>query len=248
MKDYYQAIAPDYARHRRVHPEVLRCLIATAELSSSSSVLEVGCGTGNYLRALYNQVGCGCWGIDSSQTMLAQAREHLRGAKLLCAAAERMGLAAGQFHLVFAVDVVHHIMDRPRAFHECYAVMRGNGRLCLVTESPAMIRRREPHATYFPAAVAVELARYPGIITLRAELDAVGFVDLMEQEVQCHTTLDNIEPYRTKAHSSLSLIPEDDFARGIERFEQDLRLGPVPVIWRYLLLWAIKPVASAKVF
>jgi len=110
----------------------------------------------------------------------------------------------------------------------------------LVTESAAMIRRREPHATYFPEAVEIELARYPSVVALKSELFAAGFVELQELGVECHAELTDIEPYRTKVHSSLQLMSNSAFNAGLERLEHDLRSGPIPYTWRYLLLWGTK--------
>jgi len=240
VNTYYQSIAPEYVRHRRVHPEVLRSLILVGELGSASSVLDVGCGTGNYLLALAESVGCDCWGIDPAEAMLAEAQRRLTRAHLSRASAERMELAPVIFDLVFAVDVVHHVTDRAKAFSECHRVLRPGGKLCLVTESAEMIRRREPHATYFPDAIKIELARYPTVDTLNTELRDTGWLELFEQEVELACELTDIEPYSTKAHSSLSLISQDAFDIGIKRLEEDLRLGPIPYNWRYLLLWGTK--------
>src|SRR6185295_15311293 len=110
------------------------------------------------------------------------------------------------------------------------------GKLCLVTESTEMLRLREPHATYFPDAIEIELARYPGVAVLKSELSAAGFVDFQELEVEFQAELIDIEPYRAKAHSSLQLISQDAFDVGIKRLEGDLRLGPIPYTWRYILL------------
>jgi ubiquinone/menaquinone biosynthesis C-methylase UbiE len=240
VNTYYQSIAPVYVRLRRVHPEVLRSLVSIGALSPASSVLDVGCGTGNYLLALSGIVGCDCWGIDSSEAMLAEAQSQLTKAHLYCAPAERMKLPADQFDLVFAVDVVHHLGDRGQVFRECLRVLRPGGNFCLVTESAEMIRRREPHASYFPDAVEIELARYPSVVALKSELHAAGFVELQQLEVECHAELTDIEPYRTKVHSSLQLMSNSAFNAGIERLEQDLRSGPIPYTWRYLLLSGTK--------
>ena len=241
MDTYYQSIAPEYVRHRRVHLEVLRSLIATGGVvDRNSTVLDVGCGTGNYLLALNEIVGCDCWGIEPSEGMLAEAQRRLTKAQLFRASAEQTGLPADRFDLVFAVDVVHHLTDRPRSFRECFRVLRPGGRLCLVTESAAMIRRREPHATYFPEAVEIELARYPSVVALKSELHGAGFVEPQELEVECHAELTDIEPYRTKVHSSLQLMSNSAFSAGLERLEHDLRSGPMPYTWRYLLLWGTK--------
>src|ERR1700730_11782559 len=69
----YETIAGEYARHRQVNPEVLRSLVEKTGITSSSTVLEVGCGTGNYIAVLERAIGCACWGIDPSANMLATA-------------------------------------------------------------------------------------------------------------------------------------------------------------------------------
>ena len=67
MLDYdAAAIAAEYARHRQVHPGVLCDLMETSGLGSGSRVLEVGCGTGNYIKALARLTGCQAHGIDPS--------------------------------------------------------------------------------------------------------------------------------------------------------------------------------------
>jgi|SRR5262245_17466506 len=167
----------------------------------------------------------------------AEARKRLSKAHLFCASAEQMELPARRFDLVYMVDVVHHLTDRAAGFHECQRVLRSSGKLCLVTESTEMLRRREPHATYFPDAVEIELARYPTIEALKSELRAAGFEKLEELKVEIRAELADIEPYRTKVHSSLGLISNSAFDVGIRRLEQDLRSGPIPYTWRYLLLW-----------
>lgn len=55
MQTDYSVLADSYAVHRRAHPGVLGRL--AAELSPSSRVLELGCGTDNYLAAIRQSVG-----------------------------------------------------------------------------------------------------------------------------------------------------------------------------------------------
>jgi ubiquinone/menaquinone biosynthesis C-methylase UbiE len=69
----YDHLAAEYARHRTAHPEVLKRLAVTGSVGPASRVLDVGCGTGNYLIALHRLTGCAAWGIDPSEQMLARA-------------------------------------------------------------------------------------------------------------------------------------------------------------------------------
>jgi len=73
----YDKIVSDYARHRRVHPKVLEGLVTTGGIGAASKVLEVGCGTGNYIVAVQGLVGCSCWGIDPAEQMLSVGGDGL---------------------------------------------------------------------------------------------------------------------------------------------------------------------------
>jgi len=237
MKTYYQEIAPDYARLRRVHPEVLRGLIAGGSIDDHSRVLEIGCGTGNYICALRESTGCHCWGVDPSQHMLAQAMGRSPSVQISRGRAENTGLPEASFDVAFSVDVVHHLTARGRAFSEAARVLRPGGRLCIVTDSADIIRNRQPQSIYFPETIAAELARYPAIEALRSELTGAGFVELTETVVEFSSVLPDIEPYRAQVFSSLRLIPKEAFARGLARLESDFHKGPIPWVSRYLMLW-----------
>lgn len=236
----YDRAAVEYAQHRQVHPEVLRGLVLDSGMGGDSTVLEVGCGTGNYILALERQVGSACWGIDPSEGMLAQARARSGGVRFLPGRAERLDFPPEYFDLVYSVDVIHHVEDRRTFFQEAYRVLKAVGRLCTVTDSEWIIRHRHPLAVCFPETVPVELERYPRIAQLRDLMERVGFGALSEQMVEFPYKLTEAQAYRDKAFSALHLISEEAFQRGVERLEQDLRAGPIPCVSCYTLLWGKK--------
>jgi SAM-dependent methyltransferase len=236
----YDQIASEYARHRKVHPEVLRSLLSTSKVDSASKVLEVGCGTGNYLVALETFAGCSCWGIDPSEQMLSRARERSKTIHFQLGKAESLDFPPGFFDLVFSVDVIHHLSARLAYFREAYRVLRTGGKACTVTDSEGIIRHRQPLALYFPETVEIELSRYPRIAELRDIMECAGFSEMTESTVEFAYPLTDVQAYRDKAFSALLLIPEAAFQRGIGRMEQDLRTGPIQCVSRYLLLWGTK--------
>jgi SAM-dependent methyltransferase len=236
----YDFLAQEYARHRLVHPQVLASLIETGQLDSASQALDVGCGTGNYTLALAEAVGCSCWGIEPSQQMLAQARERASSIHFKLGWAEHLDYPAESFDMVFSVDVIHHVSDRPAYFREAYRVLRKSGRLCTVTDSESIIRQRQPLSLYFPETVEVDLQRYPRISDLRKMVAEAGFTSSHETFAEFAYPLTDIHSYRDKAFSCLHLISPQAFERGIRRMEADLRDGPIAAVSRYLLLWGVK--------
>lgn len=233
----FDRIAAQYARYRRVDPEVVRLL--ASRIKPEFSVLDVGCGTGNYSIALREITGCACRGIDPSVEMLAEAKRSSDAITFEQGSAEHLTFPDESFDLVFSVDVVHH-MEAPRAyFQEAHRVLRKGGQICTVTESEPMIRKRI-HSHYFPETVGAELARYPPIATLRALMAEAGFRDLAEEAVERRLLLTDISGYRQRAFSCLHLIAAEAFERGIECMERDLRAGPIAAVSRCLLLWGTK--------
>ncbi|NIN64810.1 MAG: methyltransferase domain-containing protein [Anaerolineae bacterium] len=236
----YDRIASEYARHRYVHPEVLRDLLSTSGLESASRVLEVGCGTGNYITAVEESALCECWGIDPSAEMLAKATDRSPRVRFHHGDAEELDFPSDFFNLVFSVDVIHHMTDRRAYFAEVRRVLRSGGKVCTVTDSEWIIRHRPPLAIYFPETVEVDLSRYPRISQLRALMEEAAFKEITEDLVAFPYELTDIQAYRDKAFSSLHLISEEAFQEGIERLERNLESGPIPCVSRYVLLWGTK--------
>ncbi|MGA7126467.1 MAG: class I SAM-dependent methyltransferase [Chthoniobacterales bacterium] len=148
----------------------MAALIAGAGIQRRSTVLEVGCGTGNYISALQAETGCMSYGIDPSDEMLRRARSHGAKVSWICVPAEQTDFVDGQFDFVFSVDAVHHFRDRSQAFHENARLLSLGGLFAIVTDSEEIIRNRTPLSVYWPETIEIELARYPRTDTLKTEL------------------------------------------------------------------------------
>jgi ubiquinone/menaquinone biosynthesis C-methylase UbiE len=239
----YDKLAQDYAEHRRPHPEVLKFILN--DVFPVSIVLEVGCGTGNYISAIQSARGSVCFGVDPSEGMLSRARKHSDNVTWLTGRAESLPVGDSSVDCVFSVDVIHHVSDRRRYFEEAFRALQAGGIICTATDSERILRNR-PLAQYFPETVAVELKRYPAIDELRVLMQNAGFTEVSDCVVEQESLLTDFEAYRHKAFSSLHLISDAAFARGIAKMEQDLHAGPIRVVSRYLLLCGRKPQLPAE--
>ncbi len=175
MKMDYDNLAGDYAQHRRIHPGVFINLLEESHLDSASTVLEVGCGTGNYIVAIQEAIGCVCHGIDPSKEMLARARPRNLQVRFDLGQAEKLDFPASTFDLVFSVDVIHHIGDCAAYYQQAFRILKPDGLVCTVTDSEEIIRSRQPLAYYFPESVEPEVKRYPRIPVLHQMMDTAGF-------------------------------------------------------------------------
>ena len=234
----YEIRAGTYARYRQVDPAVLDALLAA--VGPETRVLEVGCGTGNYVTAIRERVGCPCTGSDPSPAMLGKLIERGGQIEVVQARAESLPFPSRHFDFVFSVDVIHHVGDTAAAFAEAHRVLEPGGLLAVGTDSEAVIRGRLM-ARYFPGIVESEIRRYPPIHRLTAEMAAAGFVDIREELVESAYELTDSAPYRAQAFSALARLDEAAFVEGIARLEADLARGPVAGVARQTLLWAARP-------
>ena len=224
-----------------MHPGVLAKLASFGALRKELKILEVGCGTGNYAVALRVLLDCEIWAIDPSQEMLSIARERSAEIHFSVGRGEKLDFPRSFFDTVFSVDVIHHL-SRPRDFFcEAHRVLKEGGNVCTVTDSEWIIRHREPLAVYFPETVEVELKRYPRIDQLKRIMIEVGFSDIKDNMAEFPYELHDAQAYRYKAFSSLHLISEEGFERGIKQMELDLLAGPIKCVSRYSILSGTKP-------
>lgn len=240
----YNRIAEEYARHRQTHPGVLRNIVEEGLVGRGSLVLDVGCGTGNYLVALEKETGCKGYGIDPFEEMLARARARSSTLDLRVGSAQALDFPDSYFDLVLSTDVIHHVHRAggcPGYFREAYRVLRPGGKVCTVTDSEWVILHRKPLTYYFPETVEKELERYPSMGMLAAMMEEADFLGFTEELEEFAYHLTDVQAYRDKAFSSLHIIPDDAWKRGLARMEEDLKEGPIRCIAYYTVLWGTKP-------
>ena len=241
MSSNYERLAKEYGRHRKAHECAVQELVSGGGLGAESRVLEIGAGTCNYIAAVRDAVGCRCWAVEPSAAMRDIALERGLDVKVSVGKAEELPFEARSFDFAFCVNVIHHVGDRPAFFREAFRVLDEGGTLCVATESHAMIRARFVHATHFPEIVDLDIARYSSIEDPCAMAKAAGFRGWRETHVSAEIVVDSAEIYEAKAFSSLHLISDEAFARGIARLKADLARGPLratqPI---FAMLWATR--------
>jgi ubiquinone/menaquinone biosynthesis C-methylase UbiE len=103
-------------------------VLGVADVQPGESVVEVGCGNGEYVARL------GCIGMDLSPGMLAAARARVT-APLVGGDAQAIPFADAAFDVVLAPHMLYHVPDRAMAARELRRVTRPGGRCIAVTNS-----------------------------------------------------------------------------------------------------------------
>ncbi len=239
----FNAYAEAYARNRSVQPRLLERMVALLGARPSQRVLEVGCGTANYARAIARETGAELHGIDPHAGMIEQAASigGAPGVHLAEGSAESIPYPDATFDALYSVDVIHHVENRSAYAAEAFRVLRSGAVFLTATDSGDDIRGRIPLSSHFPETVQYELARYP---TLEEQVDTLadaGFVAIMTEHVAHAYDLNDMAPYEARAFSALRLIDDEAWEQGLIRLRSHLERGPIAAISRYTVVSARKP-------
>jgi SAM-dependent methyltransferase len=111
----------------------IRRALALAKLPADSRVLDVGCGTGRWVRR-YGEMGLRATGLDATSGMLRLARQRGTAAPLIAGEAYRLPLRNAAFDCVSDITVVQHIPAplQLQALSEMVRVLKPGGRLILM--------------------------------------------------------------------------------------------------------------------
>jgi len=236
----YDAVAADYAVHRSVHPELLKRLVTLCDRSSPLRILEIGCGTGNYVNALAAMTSARCAGLDPSPKMLDVARRRNARAAWFQGSAESLPFPDGSYDFIYSVNILHHVEDRGAYFQEAFRVLADGGWFVTVTDSEKTIRQRGLFH-YFPEAIEAEVARYPKPGEIPQLLSSSGFEELYDETMELTYVVSDSAPFERKVFSFLFLISDESFNRGLNYLRRDLQAGPIPCTSRCVIYGGRKP-------
>jgi SAM-dependent methyltransferase len=246
----YDQYAPIYSWARWAVPWVLEPLARVAgQLPPGATVLEAGCGTGNYVCALAAlQPALAYFGCDLSHPMLAQAKGRQSPVHFVRAdVTEAFPCRDHRCGLVFAVDVVHHLENLERFFQEARRVLAPGGRFVIVTDSESTMRQRSL-TRFFPEILDLEQRRYPDPERLHAGAGAAGLTLAHEEPAVGDMPLSDafVASLDAKCSSAMRLLPDEAHAVGMARVREAQAQG---ALWRshYVALhYAVVPTAAAR--
>src|SRR6267143_6898047 len=153
----YDETASAYASTRWALPWIIAPLSNELRARGSTGVvLDIGCGTGDYLGALTQlHPACTFVGFDRSERMAEVARTRCPNATILTGNADQsFPLADATADVMICVNVMHHLTDYTRFFAEARRVSRPGSVLLVATDSRDDIVGRSL-ARLFPESVAL---------------------------------------------------------------------------------------------
>jgi len=167
---------------------ILGCLVRYNKSLNDIVLLDAGCGTGNYARALIDHV-YHIEMVDRSPGMLEQASQKLRQFEddgrigIHHAEIDNMPLADASVDAVMVNQVLYHIEDDPDAgfprlhqiFQEFARVLRPHGALVINTSGQTQLMKGFWYADLIPEAIELLQRRFAPLNLLEDILKDCGF-------------------------------------------------------------------------
>jgi ubiquinone/menaquinone biosynthesis C-methylase UbiE len=225
----YDSLAPAYDLRYVVndYSGVEGALMAFVGPEFTGRVLEVGCGTGHWLRLLGERATRAA-GVDVSGRMLALAHTNAPHATLALGSAEQLPCPDRTFGRLFCINALHHFEDKLRFLGEARRVLVPGGQIMTVGLDPHTGVDRWYIYEYFAAALSLDKLRYPASHQIQAWMQALGYTGVRTSVVQ-HL------PVRLSARaaleqgrldkgitSQLAVLSDEEYQQGVERLRRAL--------------------------
>lgn len=103
-------------------------LKAIGRLAKGARVLEVGCGAGQFIRAVKQiRPELECFGCDISEAAINSAQQQKDGVEYSLSEPSSLPYAHDYFDAILIYDVLEHAQDVPALLRECNRVLKADG-------------------------------------------------------------------------------------------------------------------------
>lgn len=220
----YDRVAAEYDQRyaARSHDGVRAALQSLIGKKQVGCVVEVGCGTGHWLRELAPLIKTGI-GIDPSVPMLLRAKANGVTAQMICGVAEHLPLVSRMADVVFCVHVLHHLRQPAAYLAEAMRILKPGGTFATIGLDPHDSEARWYLYEYFEGVLESDQARYlprEGIADLlraaRLQNVAAREVETVSSSWTGQKVFD--DPFLKKSSAcQLLLLSDDQYRAGLQR-------------------------------
>ena len=167
----------------RALPRILDAVVSLIGEPRSRSLLEVGCGTGQFLQ-LAQQRGLDVSGVDLNADHVGEARSRTNGRPIVCGDFMTESFDR-QFDVIAMLDLIEHLPDPLAALRRSYELLRPGGYVVVYTPNHGGITARVADLAYRAtrgsiAGPVIEIFDCLHVVffdveTLRSALERSGF-------------------------------------------------------------------------
>lgn len=210
----YDQIGDGYNHTRSADPYLVSRLLDLLAPASGHTYLDIGCGTGNYTKAL-SKSGLKMIGIDPSIKMLNLAQRSTSEIDWRVGSAEAIPIGDEAVHGVVATLTTHHWRDLKAGFAEVARVLKPGGNFVLFTSTPHLMRRYWL-MQYFPEMMLHSMEVMPSLERTMLALSPTSIQVCNVEAYDIKSTLTDQFLYAGKHQPERYLDPQ--FRQGISSF------------------------------
>jgi ubiquinone/menaquinone biosynthesis C-methylase UbiE len=171
----YNTIGKTYDTTRKADPIITQKIMQHLQAKPPKKYLDIGCGSGNYTGALFNQ-GLNIEGIDLSTEMLGKAKNKYPSISWHEGDARQLPFENNSYDGATCILATHHIKDIDAAFKEAFRVI-SQGRLVIFTATPEQCDHYWLKK-YFPLMIEQGAELMSSFERLEQALSAAGFKNI----------------------------------------------------------------------
>lgn len=226
----YDEISKIYDQVREEEIDIINSFLQEIEVSKVTTILDLGCGTGNYTNMLQRITRAKVYGVDASEGMLEKAIIKNHDIIFKLGLVTDIPYEDNYFNFVYMTDVIHHISDIGAMFSEIFRILKSKGKVCISTQSHRQIDLRYM-SEFFPATAMVDKSRYPdiNIIIKAAEEKGLKYYkeQIIDEGIEIELGKHYYELLDRKGYSMLHLISDKDYEIGLNKVKQEMINGSI---------------------
>jgi SAM-dependent methyltransferase/catechol 2,3-dioxygenase-like lactoylglutathione lyase family enzyme len=242
---YGERMAREYDRGRHLLPEAEDVWAHSLDglVAEGARVVDIGAGTGRFAGLFARRLGCRVVAVEPSAEMRAAGRSsEVAGVVWAAGAAESLPLRSGTADLVWMSCIVHYL-DLVRAGREAARVLAPGGRVLVRSDFPDRFDDQF-WIRWFPAARAVDEVRMPTVEAIAAAWAPSGLrleARLPFRHPVARNLDDLADRFARRAISTLTLISDDEYERGMAALRADARREPAAPVFALVDLLVFVP-------
>lgn len=240
----YTQLAERFANTHTVNYHILFEIISMFSPKSNIKVLDFGCGTGNYIKAICTYTDYHVYGVEPCKEMITFAQKQ--NPNIIIKPGNHLSIPYPDnfFEYVYMTNVVHQISDISTMYKEIYRVLKPDGILCICTESRRQLLNKY-WIRYFPSIIIKDLKRFPSISKLKrlAKQQQFGIIKITftGEKKWSHITNFLLSQILARSMSVLNLISNSEYETGTKKILKAYKKGKVHFSSRgYTFLWLRK--------
>lgn len=233
----YDRIGQNYNNTRKADPYITERLYHLLQPKTNGLYIDIGCGTGNYYKALTDR-DLHFVGVDPSETMLNVATQYYPNGEFLNARAEELPFEDNKFDGAIAVFSLHHWENLEQGLSEAYRVLKPGANFVMLSFTPEQVNRYWLRH-YFPDMIKSASKDVLDKTAKKDLLGKVGFTNVKKEKYFIHDELTDhflfsnkykperyLDPIVRSGMASFRLYTnEAELTNGLRQLETDISTG-----------------------